>query len=265
MNLPLIINDRYETPQGVRRFFLDRLLPGLQLGFKLHFVGVVIRSRRACAKGVYDDEAWASSSLENFRLLERGGGIFHIEGVEHLRNVEGPVVFVSNHMSTLETMVFPFLIAQHKRVTFVVKDSLVTHPIFGPIMRSRDPIVVSRHNSREDLVEVMTKGQRLLAGGCSVVIFPQSTRRLEFRPEEFNTLGVKLAAKAGVPVIPVAIKTDFWLNGKVIKDMGPLDLKNRQIYVTFGEPMEVKGTGREQNKAIIEFIQDHLARWGQST
>ncbi|MFO7615943.1 MAG: lysophospholipid acyltransferase family protein [Bacteroidales bacterium] len=264
MNLPLIINDSYETPGGVRRFCLDRLIPGLQLGFKLHFVGVVIRSRRACAKGVYDDEAWAASSLENFRLLERGGGIFHVYGVEHFRKLEGPVVFVSNHMSTLETMVFPFLIAPHKRVTFVVKDSLVTHPIFGPIMRSRDPIVVSRHNSREDLVEVMTKGQRLLAGGSSVVIFPQSTRRLEFRPEEFNTLGVKLASKAGVPVIPVAIKTDFWLNGRILKDLGPLDLSSRDIRIRFGQPLMISGSGKEDNQTIIRFIQSHLEEWGSA-
>ena len=261
MNLSLIINDRYQTPAGVRRYLLDRLFPGLQLGFKLQFVGVVVRSRRKCAKGLYDDEAWAASSLENFRLLERGGGIFHIDGVEHFRKLEGPVVFVSNHMSTLETMVFPFLIAPHKRVTFVVKDSLVTHPIVGPIMRSRNPIVVSRHNSRQDLLEVMNKGRQLLSEGCSVVIFPQSTRRLEFRPEEFNTLGVKLAARAGVPVIPMAIKTDFWLNGKIIKDMGPLDLRSRDIFIRFGESLTITGSGKEDNQKIIRFIQTHLEEW----
>lgn len=36
-----------------------------------------------------------------------------------------PVVFVSNHMSTLETFVFPCIIAPVMKVTFVVKDSLV--------------------------------------------------------------------------------------------------------------------------------------------
>jgi 1-acyl-sn-glycerol-3-phosphate acyltransferase len=193
--------------------------------------------------------------------LESCGGRFHVTGLENLRKCHGPVVFIGNHMSTLETMVLPFLIAQIMDVTFVVKDNLVKNHVFGPIMRSRDPIVVSRHNSREDLVNVITRGQEILAGGRSVAIFPQSTRRIDFRPEEFNSLGVKLAAKAGVQVIPIALKTDFWLNGKLVKDLGPLEPRNKDIYFAFGEPMDIKGSGKEENKEIIDFIQSHLALW----
>jgi 1-acyl-sn-glycerol-3-phosphate acyltransferase len=185
--------------------------------------------------------------------------------LENLKLVKGPVVFVGNHMSTLETMVLPFLIAQIMDVTFVVKDSLVKSWSFGPVIRSRDPIVVSRHNSRADLVTVMTRGHEILARGRSVAIFPQSTRRIEFRPEEFNSLGVKLASKAGVPVIPFALKTDFWRNGRLVKDLGPLDPKNRDVYFTFGKPLAVKGPGKEENKQIIEFIEGNLNRWTRPT
>jgi len=60
---------------------------------------------------------------------------------------------------------------------------------------TREPIVVSRHNSRKDFVLVMTRGKEILSGGRSLVIFPQSTRLIDFRPKEFNSLGVKLASK----------------------------------------------------------------------
>ncbi len=263
MNLPLHIDDLYHTPENTPRLWLDRLLPCLQLAFKWKFIGIVIKARRLCRKGLYDDEAWASTSYDNFHLLEKSGARFHISGLENLKKVNGPAVIISNHMSTLETMVFPFLIAQHKKVTFVVKESLVRHRIFGPIMRSRNPISVSRQNSREDLVEVLTQGQKLLSEGCSIVIFPQSTRRIEFIPSEFNSLGAKLAAKAGVPVIPVAIKTDFWLNGKIIKDLGALDL-SKPIHIKFGEPMQVKGTGKDENNQIIRFIQSNLEKWNEA-
>ena len=36
-------------------------------------------------------------------------------------------------------------------VTFVVKESLETMPIFGPVMRSRKPVTVGRENPREDM------------------------------------------------------------------------------------------------------------------
>ena len=149
-------------------------------------------------------------------------------------------------------------------VTFVVKDSLVEHPFFGPIMRSRNPIVVSRSNSREDFQTVMKMGQKSLAEGMSIIIFPQSTRMAEFRPKEFNSLGVKLARSAKVRVIPIAIKTDFWGNGKYLKDLGPID-RSKPIHIAFGEPLSIEGSGKEENEFIIEFIRSHLAKWSHQT
>ncbi|MFA7408747.1 MAG: hypothetical protein WCY83_00815, partial [Bacteroidales bacterium] len=79
--------------------------------------------------------------------------------------------------------------------------------------------------------------------------------------EEFNSLGVKLAGRAGVPVIPMAIKTDFWLNGRILKDLGPFDMRNRDIRIRFGQPLTITGTGKDENQQIIRFIQTNLEEW----
>ncbi|HKK40921.1 MAG TPA: lysophospholipid acyltransferase family protein, partial [Bacteroidales bacterium] len=202
------------------------------------------------------------SSYEIFRFIEKSGGKFHISGMENITKSPEPVLFISNHMSTLETMIFPSIIAPLRKVTFVVKESLVKHPLFGDVMRSRDPIVVGRTDPRKDLEAVMTEGMKLLGDGISIIIFPQSTRSLEFKSEEFNSLGVKLAKKAGVNVVPVAIKTDFWGNGKVIKELGPLD-SSKHIFMKFGEPFTIEGKGKEENQRIIDFIQSSLAQWSK--
>ena len=164
-------------------------------------------------------------------------------------------------MSTLETMIFPSIICSIKRVTFVVKESLVKHPLFKDVMLSRDPIVVGRSDPRKDLEAVMNGGADLLSKGISIVIFPQSTRSLEFRPEEFNSLGVKLAKKAGVPVVPVAIKTDFWGNGKYIKELGPIDGKKPVHYkiwrtISWLPVMEKRKTAGSSDLSRI-----HLRMW----
>jgi 1-acyl-sn-glycerol-3-phosphate acyltransferase len=146
-------------------------------------------------------------------------------------------------------------------VTFVVKESLVKHPLFGPIMRARDPLVVKRNNPREDFQRVIIKGKEFLASGTSVIIFPQSTRTVEFISEEFNSLGIKLARAAGVQVLPVAVKTDFWENGKYLKDAGPLN-RNRPIHMVFGQPFSIQGSGKDEHKRIIDFIINNLQQWG---
>jgi 1-acyl-sn-glycerol-3-phosphate acyltransferase len=251
----------YHTQPDTPRHCLDKLSLNSRIYFILSFIGTVLRTRRVAIKGKYDKAAWIKSSQEIFRLIERCGGRFHITGIDHLRDTQGPVVIISNHMSTLETMIFPGIIAPFRDVTFVVKDSLVKHPFFGAVMRSRNPIVVSRANSREDLMVVLNKGMEMLSKGISIVIFPQSTRNVIFKPAEFNSLGVKLAGRAGVPVIPVAIKTDFWLNGRIIKDLGPID-RSKPINIEFYNPISVKGSGKEENEKIIDFISSRLKSWG---
>jgi 1-acyl-sn-glycerol-3-phosphate acyltransferase len=163
-------------------------------------------------------------------------------------------------MSTLETMVLPGIIAPLMEVTFVVKDSLTRHPLFGPVMRARDPIVVTRKNAREDFQTVMIKGRECLAKGTSLVIFPQSTRTVEFVPDEFNSLGIKVAKAADVKVLPLALKTDFWGNGKYLKELGPLHRK-LPIHMVFGSPFAVHGNGKDDHKKTIDFLMENLQRW----
>jgi 1-acyl-sn-glycerol-3-phosphate acyltransferase len=223
----------------------------------------VLENRKLALKGKYDTAQWALSSYKIFKFSEQCGGRYHIEGFEQLDKVKDePVVFISNHMSTLETMVFPGLIAPVKEVTFVVKENLTRNKLFGPIMRARNPIAVSRNDSRHDLLKVMSEGQKKLSEGTSVIIFPQSTRILDFNPEKFNSLGIKLAQKAGVRVVPMAIKTDFWANGKLHKDLGRLKRKV-PVYIKFGEPINIKGSGKEEHQFVVNFIKDHLKKWNK--
>jgi 1-acyl-sn-glycerol-3-phosphate acyltransferase len=252
-------SDTYHTP--VKKLSLiDRILLNNRTYFTLKYINIVLRTRKQAIRKVYDTKAWADSSYYIFRFIERTGGIFHITGMENITKSEKPVLFISNHMSTLETMIFPCIIAPLREVTFVVKESLVRHPLFGDVMRSRDPIVVGRTDPRKDLEAVMDGGMELLSRGISIIIFPQSTRSLEFKPEEFNSLGVKLAKKAGVDVVPMAIRTDFWGSGNLIKELGPID-RHKPIHIKFGEPFSIIGSGKEENQKIIDFIQSSLKEW----
>ena len=178
-----------------------------------------------------------------------------------LYSLSGPCVYVGNHMSTLETMVLPCLVQPARNTTFIVKEALTRFPVFGPIMRSRDPIVVGRKDPRADLKTVLGGGQKHLDSGTSVIVFPQTTRSSTFDPAQFNTIGVKLARRAGVPVVPVALKTDAWEKGSLVKDFGPIR-PEKKVHICFGEPLEVTGSGRDEHEAVIRFIQGKLHEWG---
>ena len=250
----------YHTNEDMPRKVLDRIALNTRVYFMIRYGSTILRDRKVALEGNYDKETWAASSNYIFRLIEECGGRFNITGLDNLHNCKEPVVFIGNHMSTLETMVLPGIIAPVMEVTFIVKESLVKHKYFGPIMKARKPIIVGRTNSRDDFKKVMTEGLELLARGISIVVFPQSTRKDEFIPSEFNSLGIKLAKKANVNVIPIAIKTDFWGHGKYLKDLGPIH-RNKPIYMDFGKPMEVSGSGKVEHEKIIEFISSSLTKW----
>ena len=247
----------YHSPEKEHLSFKEKILLDNRLYFIFKYGAIVLRTRKEAIRKEYDTKAWTDSSFEIFRVIENTGGKFHITGMENITKSPGSVLFISNHMSTLETMILPSIIGPHKELTFVVKESLVKHPLFGDVMRSRNPIVVGRTDPRKDLEAVMNGGVELLHNGISIVIFPQSTRSVEFNPEEFNSLGVKLAKKAGVDIVPIALKTDFWGNGKLIKEAGPLD-SHKPIHIKFGEPISITGNGKVDNQRIIDFIQSSL-------
>jgi 1-acyl-sn-glycerol-3-phosphate acyltransferase len=197
------------------------------------------------------------------QIVESVGGKVNISGLEALSHINRPVVFIANHMSLLETLILAGIALPFTRVTFVIKEELRHYPVIGHFMRALKLIAVSRQNPREDLKTVMLAGSKFIASGGSIYIFPQATRSVEFNIQGFNTLGVKLAARAGVPVMPVAIKTDFQGNGKLVKAMGLID-PGKQLYFKFGEPMAVEGKGREAHQYVVEFIAENLKAWGGS-
>ena len=253
-------SNSYDSPEKDHLSFKEKLRLNSRLYFTLSYAYVVLRTRKQAVRKEYFTKDWTDSSFEILRIIERTGGKFHIRGMENIIKSEGPVLFIGNHMSTLETMVLPSIIAPLRDTTFVVKESLVRHPLFGDVMRSRNPIVVGRKDPRKDFETVMNEGMALLAAGTSIIIFPQSTRSVEFKPEEFNSLGVKLARKAGVNIVPFALRTDFWGNGKLIKELGPID-RHKPIHIRFGEPFRVTGNGKEENQRIIDFIKVALKEW----
>lgn len=252
-----VTNGEYHTPAQAGNKILS-LLP--TPAFYLQVFWTVLRSTNMARQGMYTDGDWAKSSLDVVKALERVGCTLDIRGMEHIATDPQPCVFIANHMSTLETFVLPTLIAPYKRVTFVVKQSLVEYPLFKHVMRSRNPVLVNRTNAREDLKAVLSQGVERLHSGVSVVVFPQTTRTTEFDPQQFNSIGLKLAQKAGVPVIPLALKTDAWGNGQRLKDFGRIE-PQRTIHFNFGAPIPAVGLGKHTLTQIIEFIQHHLERW----
>lgn len=256
----LFPGDTYDTPETNRARLGSKIFG--RWYFYWHNFNIFSQTGRCGQRGELDGNAQIFYSNQNFQLIERCGGRAHIRGLDILRKHKGPAVYLGNHMSLLETAVLHAILRPHHDFTFVIKESLMKIPHFRDIMTATRAITIGRSNPKEDLKIVLTEGKERLESGQSVMIFPQGTRTAVFDPAHFSSIGVKLAKTAGVPVIPVALKTDFLGNGKIIRDLGPMH-PEKDVWFAFGEPMEITGNGKDQQQQVVDFIQKNLESWNK--
>jgi 1-acyl-sn-glycerol-3-phosphate acyltransferase len=250
-------NSIYQTaPRKISLF--SKTFPSFS--FYNKFLAIIFRASQKAKRGKYDNKAWCQSSYGVLRSLEKKGVDFEISGINFLEQVKKSCVIIGNHMSMMETVVLPIIIQPIRDVTFIVKQPLLDYPVFKHVMRSRDPIAVTRTNPRQDLKDVINGGIDRLDRGISIIVFPQTTRTNQFDASQFTTIGVKLAQRANVPIVPLALKTDAWENGKKLKDFGKIN-PSKKVCFAFGEPIWVKGRGSEEHQVIIDFIEKKLNEW----
>lgn len=250
----------YHSPSMPNPLALYRILGIYRCRLHLSVGRAVTTTLRRLKDGEPTKEQWGAALFSVAAAIEATRTRLHVDGANNITGLNGPAVYVSNHMSAVDTYMLPFLMCASSRVAIVAKDELFRLPIFGKLMREMRHISVSRTNAREDMKKILKVGAERIQEGKSVLIFPQSTRSIEFRAQEFNSMGVKLARRVGVNVVPVALKTDFLQPGALVKDLGPV-VPGRDLRFRFGAPIVASGNGKEAHGQVIHFIEKTLAEW----
>lgn len=129
----------------------------------------------------------------------------NVSGLENIP--KGPVVFVSNHQSYWDIPVF-FAAVRSKQIGFVAKANLSKIPAYGSWIRDVRSVFIEREDARASL-RAIEEGIGLLKQGFSLVIFPEGTRSKGHGMGEFKKGSLRLATKAGVPVVPVTLNGTY--------------------------------------------------------
>lgn len=254
-------DDRYDTTERTGCTWSDRLFGRFSWYFYFRMVFVIVDVSRRARRGLFDNDDWQRTGLRLTTLCEQCGGTLHFEGLQHARAVKCPCVVVANHMSMQETFTVPTFYLSRGGAVTVIKRALLRYPVFGPVMEAIRPIALDRVNPREDFTVVMREGLQALNEGRTVVIFPQATRTPYFDRQGFNSMGAKLAAKANVPLQPVAVKTDHIGLGQWVRDFGPLHLE-RPICFAVGQALDPALGARAMHERSVAFISERLMTWG---
>lgn len=258
----LLATGSYTTPPERRA--KKRRKPGFftTLGFSFTVFNVFPLSGIAEAMGRLTTDLWAHYCFRCVQKAERYGMDVFFDGWENRQKHDGPVIYLANHMSTLETVLLPFVLLTYGPFNVVVKQSLSHLPFLEKAAAHMGLIPVGRKNPREDLMQMFTLGKERVEQGNSILIFAQGTRQKVFSRKHWSSIGSKLAEKAGVPVVPIALQTDCEPTregGGPFKDFGPVDTS---LPIRFRCGPVITGSSREMQQASYDWIAAQLKEWG---
>lgn len=151
---------------------------------------------------------WALFGARNW--LRLSGMTVRVSGLEQL-DPDQTYVFIANHRSYLDTAtVFAYT---GRRLGLLGKKELLKVPILGYGMGYVNIMAIDRSN-RERALETVGAATARIRSGRSFAVFAEGTRAKpgEFLP--FKKGAFYMAAQAGVPIVPVAIKNTDFLMGK---------------------------------------------------
>lgn len=133
--------------------------------------------------------------------------LFRVKNVEIVNKENIPkdinYVLYPNHKTTYDAFVIHSIFKT--QMGFAAKDSLYKIPVFSGWLESSGSLKINRENDRETLKEII-KGIRYIENGLSMTVFPEGTRTRDTSKMKLGRAGAyRLATKAKVPVVPVAL------------------------------------------------------------
>ena len=176
-------------------------------------------------------------------LFKALGLRFQLSGTEHIPR-EGGALLSINHVGYIDFVLAGFAAQPvHRLVRFMAKREAFDHRVSGPIMRSMHHISVDR----DDGIGSFKEAVRYLKEGELVGIFPEATISRSFEIKEIKSGAVRIAAAAGVPVIPVVL----WGTQRLMTKDHDRDLsRGTAITVSVGAPVPLSGDAVADTAAL---------------
>lgn len=168
----------------------------------------------------------------------------------------GPVIFASNHLSFVDSIVIP--LAAPRPVQFLAKSHYftgtgfkgwVSRTFFGAI----GAVSVER-GAGSQAQEALDQGRRILEAGNAFALYPEGTRSLDGRLYRGRTGVAWLALTTGALVVPVGL-----VGTQEIQPVGSSRPRVRPVTVRFGQALDLghhgaASSGRARRAATDEVM-----------
>lgn len=146
----------------------------------------------------------------------------HCRGMETLP--EGRFLLVGNHRSNFDPIVTWYVLKKCD-LAFLSKEENFHIPIFGRIIRRCCFLPIDRQDPRKAMTAINQAATLLENDQVSVGVYPEGTRSKEGPLLPFHNGVFKIAKKAGVPIVAVAIRGTETIHKNYLRRPSHVSLK----------------------------------------
>ncbi|HEY6951304.1 MAG TPA: lysophospholipid acyltransferase family protein [Bacteroidota bacterium] len=189
---------------------------------------------------------WAKSVLRIF------GVSVHLSGLDNLEPGK-TYVYVSNHASMFD---IPAVIASiPEEVRIVYKKELAYVPIWGWSLAVGHYIAIDRFSAK-DAMKSLDAAAEKIRNGASVLLFAEGTRTKTGKLQPFKRGAFSLAAKSGIPIVPLTINNSFNILPK-----GSLRVRPADISLIVDKPISTATVdGKADELKLMESVRNVIAQ-----
>ncbi len=164
------------------------------------------------------------------------------EGLSHIQK-HTSCIYMANHQSMFDILaLFGYLPVQFR---WLAKKELFRIPLFGHAMARVGYISIDRSNRRSAHKSLMEAAQKI-AGGISVVIFPEGSRSQDGKLKPFQPGGFHLAMLSGRPIVPITICGTYDVMPK-----GNLHITPGDVVISIKPAIKTIDYGKKDKKNIM--------------
>lgn len=162
-------------------------------------------------------------------------------------------LFVSNHQGFLD---IPIIVHSLDRtIGFIAKKEITKFKLITYWMKQIKCVFIDRKSLRESMKSI-NEAVQILKNGHSMVIFPEGTRSKGPKLGEFKKGSLKLALKAKVPIVPIAIDGSY----KLREGNSHNKIRSANVKVTICKPIYIENLSKEQLSDISNIVRQEIIK-----
>ncbi|MCW8797152.1 MAG: 1-acyl-sn-glycerol-3-phosphate acyltransferase [Chlorobium sp.] len=208
--------------------------------------------------------------------------LLHAEGIEHIRQRQGPLIVACNHNNAYESILVPAFLVYHsagRKISFVIDWMFGKVPLLGHLLNAMEPVYVyhkrstskfleSRRPKRKPSGDTVSICCEKLRAGKRIGIFPEGTRNRNPLMLQRARPGIgHIALRSGVPVLPVGIqcvggrkRKKNHVFGKIILKIGePICFDDlSEVYRLGDRPSAISLSGVRERHALAQTAADRI-------